>query len=115
MTGDLDSFPYPPATRPYTYERNDYGWVHDNSGIHNFAAYKLTTASANAKYLLTPAQLAAIFYISLTVHLSRISQFADSRRAVVQVTRSLFRKGSAAARAQKVKAVEKGFLTAGIV
>ena len=29
-----------PATPPYTYERNDYGHVHDNSGIHNYAAYR---------------------------------------------------------------------------
>jgi Zn-dependent metalloprotease len=106
---------YRTATPPYTYERNDYGWVHDNSGIHNFAAYKIMTASANGKYLFTPAQLAAIFYIALTVHLSRTSQFADSRRAVVQATRSLFRKESPTALAQKVQAVEKGFQAAGIV
>jgi Zn-dependent metalloprotease len=106
---------YHASTPPYTYERNDYGWVHDNSGIHNFAAYKIMTASANGKYLFTPAQIAAIFYIALTVHLSRTSQFADSRRAVVQATRSLFRKESAAALEQKVKAVEKGFGAAGIV
>ncbi|RKT13779.1 thermolysin metallopeptidase-like protein [Paraburkholderia sp. RAU2J] len=106
---------YRPVPPPYTYERNDYGWVHDNSGIHNFAAYKIMNASANGKYLFTPAQLAAIFYIALTVHLPRTSQFADSRRAVVQATRSLFRKDSAAALAQKMKAVEKGFLAAGIV
>ncbi|MFM0351588.1 M4 family metallopeptidase [Paraburkholderia sp. RL17-347-BIC-D] len=106
---------YHAATPPYTYDRNDYGWVHDNSGIHNFAAYNIMTTSASGKYLFTPAQLAAMFYIALTVHLSRTSQFVDSRRAVVQATRSLFRNESGSALTQKVRAVERGFSAAGIL
>jgi Zn-dependent metalloprotease len=102
------------ATPPYTFDRNDYGWVHDNSGIHNYAAFKVMTTKANGKYLFTPTQIAAMYYIALTVHLSRTSQFSDSRRAVVQAARSLFRGESPAALAQKVKAVEDGFSAAGI-
>jgi Zn-dependent metalloprotease len=105
---------YQTATPPYTYERNDYGWVHGNSGIHNYAAYKVMTAKANGTYLFTPAQIAAMFYIALTVQLSRTSQFSDSRRAVVQAARSLFRNESPASLAQKVKAVEDGYSAAGI-
>lgn len=105
---------YVKTTPPYT-DGNDYGWVHHNSGIHNFAAYKIMTAKVGGKYLFTRRQLAAMFYIALTSHLSRTSQFSDSRRAVVQATRSLFRKNSAAALAQRVKAVEDGFSAAGIV
>ncbi len=35
---------FKPATPPYTFDRNDYGWVHDNSGIHNYAAFRIMTA-----------------------------------------------------------------------
>ena len=102
------------ATPPYT-DANDYGWVHYNSGIHNYAAYKIMTSRAGGKYLFTRRQVAAIFYIALTAHLSRTSQFSDSRRAVVQATRSLFRNKNPEYLAQRVKAVEVGFAAAGIV
>jgi Zn-dependent metalloprotease len=102
------------STPPYTYDRNDYGHVHDNSGIHNFAAYRVMTAKNVGKYVFTPRELAALFYIALTQHLSRTSLFTDSRRAVVQAATSLFRNNSKAARDRKVKAVEAGFDAAGI-
>ncbi|MEP7083383.1 MAG: M4 family metallopeptidase [Betaproteobacteria bacterium] len=105
---------YVKSTPPYTYERNDYGWVHDNSGIHNYAAYRVMTAKSGGGYVFSPSELAALFYIALTVNLSRTSQFADSRRAVVQAARSLFRGETAAALARRVKAVEAGFSAAGI-
>jgi Zn-dependent metalloprotease len=106
---------YRAATPPYTYERNDYGWVHDNSGIHNYAAYRVITAKNAGKYVFTRKQIAALYYIALTVHLSRTSQFADSRRAVLQAARSLFRNDSAAVLNRKIKAIEDGFAAAGIV
>lgn len=102
------------TTPPYN-GKNDYGGVHSNSGIHNFAAYQIMTSKAGGKYLFTRRQLAAMFYIALTSHLSRTSQFSDSRRAVILATRSLFRSRSGAALAQRVKAVEDGFAAAGIV
>jgi Zn-dependent metalloprotease len=102
------------ATPPFTYERNDYGWVHDNSGIHNFAAFKIMTAKNAGKFIFTKKEVAAMFFVALTVHLSRTSQFSDSRRAVVTAARSLFRNNSAALLARKVKAVEDGFDAVGI-
>ena len=102
------------ATPPYD-ESNNNGWVHVNSGIHNYAAYMIMTSKVGGKYLFTRRQLAAIFYIALTALLSRTSQFSDSRRAVVLATRSLFRNKSADYLAQRVKAVEDGFAAAGIV
>jgi Zn-dependent metalloprotease len=106
---------YRAATPPYTYDRNDYGWVHDNSGIHNYAAYRVITAKSAGNYVFTRKQIAALYYIALTVHLSRTSQFADSRRAVLQAARSLFRNDSAAVLNRKIKAIEDGFAAAGIV
>ena len=102
------------STPPYTYERNDYGHVHDNSGIHNYAAFRIMTAKANGKYLFTPAELAAMFYIAVTLQLSRTSQFTDSRRAVLQAARSLFRTESDSKKNAKIAAVERGFDAAGI-
>jgi Zn-dependent metalloprotease len=102
------------VTPPYN-DGNDFGGVHHNSGIHNYAAYKIMTSKVGSKYLFTRRQVAAIFYIALTAHLSRTSQFSDSRRAVVLATRSLFRNKRATALAQRVKAVEDGFASAGIV
>lgn len=105
---------YKTATPPFTYERNDYGWVHDNSGIHNFAAYNVMMAKSGGKFLFTKHDIAAMFYVALTLQLSRTSQFSDSRRAVVQAARSLFRGDTPANLAEKVKAVEDGFGAAGI-
>ena len=102
------------ATPPYTYNRNDYGWVHDNSGIHNYAAYRIMTAKSGSQFVFKRKEIAAMFFIALTVHLSRTSQFADSRRAVLQAARSLFRNDSAAVLARKIKAIEDGFAAAGI-
>jgi Zn-dependent metalloprotease len=94
---------------------NDYGAVHTNSGIHNFAAYSIMTARNGAEgFLFAPAELAAMFYIALTQQLSRQSGFVDSRRGVVMATRSLFRNLSPEELTQRVGAIEAGFDAAGI-
>ena len=72
--------------------KSDEGGVHINSGIHNFAAFKVMSATKGRAFVFKPPELAAIFYIALTQQLSRQSTFADSRRGVVLATRSLFRK-----------------------
>ena len=95
--------------------KNDYGHVHDNSGIHNYAAYRVMISKSSGKYLFTPVQLAAMFYVALTVNLSRTSQFADSRRAVLSATRSLFRSDPPTLLARKVRAVERAYSAAGIL
>jgi Zn-dependent metalloprotease len=99
---------------PYTWDRNDYGWVHDNSGIHNYAAYRIISARAGSTRIFTTAEVAALFFVALTQQLSRTSQFSDSRRAVLQVARSLFRNAAPKTRDAKIKAVERGFAAAGI-
>jgi len=99
---------------PYDVD-NDWGGVHDNSGIHNFAAYKvMTSQDARGRYLFKPDELAAMFYIALSVHLSRTSHFSDSRRGVVQATRSLFRGKKPAQLQARVAAVEAAFDAVGI-
>ena len=62
------------ATPPYD-ESNNNGWVHVNSGIHNYAAYKIMTSKIGGKYLFTRRQLAAIFYIALTPSFENVTVF----------------------------------------
>jgi Zn-dependent metalloprotease len=95
-------------------QQNDSGGVHINSGIHNFAAYKVMSAHDGNAFVFKPAELAAMFYVALTQQLSRQSTFADSRRGVVLATRSLFRALPDNEIAARVAAVEAGFQAAGI-
>lgn len=96
-------------------DKGDWGGVHTNSGIHNYAAYRIMTAKRASKFVLTPDEVSAIFYIDVTQHLSRQSTFADSRRGAVLAARSLFRNEKPLQLARKVAAVERGFKAAGIV
>ncbi len=93
---------------------SDEGGVHLNSGIHNFAAYRVMSATRRGAFVFRPAELAAMFYVALTQQLSRQSTFADSRRGVVLATRSLFRKLPQKQIDARVAAVEAGFEAAGI-
>jgi Zn-dependent metalloprotease len=94
--------------------KSDEGGVHFNSGIHNFAAFRVMSATRRGTFVFKPAELAAIFYVALTQQLSRQSTFADSRRGVVLATRSLFRKLPQKQVDVRVKAVETAFKAAGI-
>lgn len=96
-------------------EDEDHGGVHTNSGIHNFAAFKIMTAKdSQGRFMFTPTELAAMFYISLTQHLSRISGFSASRRGVTLAAQTLFRNDPQAVLNVKIRAVSKGFDAAGI-
>jgi len=95
-------------------EKADSGAVHVNSGIHNYAAYRVMAANDGRKFIFKPKELAAIFYVALTQQLSRQSTFADSRRAVMLATRSLFRRQPQKQIDIRVAAVKAGFDAAGI-
>ena len=97
-------------------EDGDWGGVHVNSGIHNYAAYRILSALKTAKgpRLFKAREVAAMFYICITQYLSRNSGFSDSRRGVVLAARTLFRKDSGTLRDRKVRAIESGFNAAGI-
>jgi Zn-dependent metalloprotease len=92
----------------------DQGGVHKNSGIHNYAAFRVMSARNRNGFIFKPRELAAMFYVALTQQLSRQSTFSDSRRGVVLATRSLFRTLPRHQLEARVKAVEKGFSAAGI-
>jgi Zn-dependent metalloprotease len=112
--------PQPKHMRKYRHTLDDKGGVHHNSGIHNYAAYKIMTAKdGRGRYLFKPRELAAMFYIALTQHLARQSTFSASRRAVLLATRSYFRRLAKSKRPRgefnkRVRAVELAFAAAGI-
>lgn len=96
-------------------EDGDWGGVHTNSGIHNFAAYKVMTAvNASGKLVFATEEIAAIYYIALTQYLSRTSQFSDSRRGVLLAAQTLFRTMSSAERQARLDAITAAFDAAGI-
>lgn len=92
----------------------DYGGVHTNSGIHNEAAFNILTAVKGGAPVFKPEEAAAFFYLALTQRLSRTSQFTDSRTAVLDSARTLFRNLAPAALAEKISAIEAGFTAVGI-
>jgi Zn-dependent metalloprotease len=92
-----------PATMAaYVNTTSDNGGVHTNSGIPNHAAALIITAIGRTK-----AQ--QIYYRALTKYLTRTSQFADCRNALVQSAKDLF--GAAGA---EVTAVNNAFDAVGI-
>lgn len=92
----------------------DNGGVHINSGIHNFAAFKLITTRTGTTFLFTPTELATMFYIALTQHLTALSGFSASRRGVTLAAKSLFRRDAPAALAAKIAAIAAAFNAVGI-
>ncbi|WP_140799486.1 DNA/RNA non-specific endonuclease [Myxococcus xanthus] len=103
----------PEHMEQYEERSSDFGGVHFNSGIHNRAAYLLLTAAdASGRPLLKPKEVAALFYITLTQHLSPTSRFSDSRRGMEVAARTLFRNDPALE--EKLKAVARAFDTVGI-
>lgn len=94
--------------------KGDNGGVHTNSGIHNKAAFNILTAVKGGALVFTPTEAAAFFYLALTQRLARTSQFSDSRTAVLDSARTLFRTLAPAALAEKIAAIEAGFTQVGI-
>jgi Zn-dependent metalloprotease len=92
----------------------DNGGVHTNSGIHNKAAFNILTAVKGGALVFKPEEAAAFFYLALTQRLSRTSQFTDSRTAVLDSARTLFRNLAPGALAEKISAIEDGFTAVGI-
>lgn len=95
-------------------EGNDWGGVHTNSGIHNHAAYRVMMAKSGGQPIFSHQDLSALFYLALTQHLTRTSEFADSRRALLLVARTLFRNDAPTVLRRKTRAIETAFNAVGI-
>lgn len=95
--------------------RNDWGYVHRNSGIHNKAAFNLLTAkTATDDQTFRVEEAASLFYLALTNHLSRRSGFSDSRRGIDLAARTLFRNEPPETLNEKLAAIAKSFDDVGI-
>lgn len=79
----------------------DNGGVHINSGIINFAYYKIATALGNEK-------AEKIFYRALNKYLVKSSTFIDCRNAAIQAAKDIYSLGS------EVSAIENAFTEVGI-
>ena len=96
-------------------EDGDWGGVHTNSGIHNYAAFKVMTATdSSGKLLMTTEEIAAIFYLALTQQLSRTSRFSDSLRGVLLSAQTLFRALPPGERTARLDAITAAYSAAGI-
>lgn len=81
----------------------DNGGVHINSGINNFAFFKVATAIGKDK-------AEQIYYRALTLYLTRSSQFIDCRLAVVRAASDLHGANSAEVNACKSAYDQVGIL-----
>jgi Zn-dependent metalloprotease len=99
------------VVEPPFHDGNDYGGVHTNSGIHNKAAYNLMTSKDGGAFVFTPAGAAQLFYLGLLA-LGPTSLFADSRLAVANAGRTLFRDDPN--RDLKLAAIDEAFEAVGI-
>ncbi len=109
---DPGSYGQPEHMRDYRLLPDDHGGVHRNSGIHNKAAYNLLSSKDRlGNYLFDAMSGVKLFYQAL-MQLSRQSVFSDSRRAIEQVAKTLFRRDSA--KAEKLQAIARAFDDVGI-
>jgi len=99
---DLGDDPQPATMSEYLHIHEDFGGVHFNSGIPNYAFY--VTAHELAGYAWEKA--GAIWYAALTdkTALPPDSDFVTARRATIKKARQLFGNGS-----REMKAVIKGW------
>lgn len=97
-----------PGERPSG--RNDNGFVHTNSGIHNKAAFNLLTSG-----VMSWQDVIKLFYLTLTTHgrLVQTSKFADSKAGMLASCQSLF--GSAPDLDARKAAITDAFESVGIV
>jgi Zn-dependent metalloprotease len=104
----MDDFAVLPDT-----QAGDHGGVHTNSGIHNFAAFKVMTArDAAGGFLFSPVDVARLYYVTLVAHLSRTSDFSDCREGMVLAAKSMFDAGDGVD--AKVAAIEVAYDAVGI-
>ena len=88
---------------------------HLHSGIHNRAMGKIMVAlDAAGAPLFSDDELAQIFNLALTQHLSSISGFPDRRRRVDLAVRTLFRTNPAALLPRQAT-IALAFAAAGII
>lgn len=77
------AFGQPQTMSQYVQTCSDNGGVHKNSGIPNYAFYRMAS-------LIGPNTTAAILYRALTTYLTPVSTFADAHAAMVTAAKDLY-------------------------
>jgi Zn-dependent metalloprotease len=90
---------------------NDSGYVHENSGIHNHAAYHLVHDGG-----VSPQIASKLFYLTLTTpgRLTPTASFADSRDGLLASAETLLRNGPLAVRKAVQAAIVAAFAKVGL-
>ena len=97
----------------YLHTNSDSGGVHTNSNIHNKAAYNLLTAvDKDEKPLLTPREVAILYYLCL-VRLPARATFGRTLRGLLDVATTSYAV-DADERDRKLRAIESAYKKAGI-
>jgi bacillolysin len=104
----MDDFLY----LPY---HQDHGGVHHNCNIHNHAAYRLLISQNQEtnEYLFNAKTVAVLFYQALK-QLSPKSGFTDSRLAIENIAKTLFRRNPPNDKQKKLEAIAAAFDSVGI-
>jgi Zn-dependent metalloprotease len=86
-----------------------------NESDSDIAAYEILTSRDRAsRFIFTPTELSATFYITLTQYLTRCSGSSASRRSVILAAQTRFRNDLQAIRESKIATIAKGFCDVGI-
>jgi bacillolysin len=91
--------------------RNDNGWVHFNSNIHNKAVHHLLTMTSDGSTMFTVEDVAILMYLGMT-RLTPLATFAAALAAVVDVARTYF--GGDPQRDAKIAAIRQAYQLVGI-
>ncbi|TRO51922.1 M4 family peptidase [Candidatus Bathyarchaeota archaeon] len=104
---------YPDHMDQYKYITYDNGGVHINSSIHNKAAYNLLTATdQNGKNVLTPREVALLYYFCLC-KLNKLATFKDAMDELVETAKIIW-KGNKQLRDEKIYHIKNAYQRVGI-
>lgn len=104
-----DFRPLRPGERPGP--RNDNGWVHFNSNIHNKAVHNLLTMRENGARVFTVQDVAVLVYLGMT-KLTPLATFAHALQAIVDVALTYF--GGSPQRDARIAAIRRAYADVGI-
>jgi Zn-dependent metalloprotease len=92
-------------------DRNDQGWVHVNSNIHNKAAHNLLTMQKAGTRVFSVEDVAVLTYLGMA-RLTPLATFSDALQAVVDVAQTYF--GGHLDKKDKIEAIQEAYRLVGI-
>ncbi|MEV6601030.1 M4 family metallopeptidase [Actinoplanes sp. NPDC051346] len=93
-------------------QRNDSGWVHTNSNIHNKAVHNLLTMEEGGSRVFSVQDVAVLTYLGMA-RLVPLATFTQALRSVVDVAATYF--GGGPQRDAKMAAIRRAYELVGIV